>query len=276
MPKESVLKGGYGGRSLWDKFIVISLDVFLIQGGYLLFVNPPSWRKPEHYLWNKMTKDNQLIYLKSYSKKEGNHIFGCSTLIDYYLIEKNKKYKNSIIDGQDKKQYIIDLNNWNFLPSGCIDVIEKILGSNEVIYSRTIYGTDKKNILMINKGENKDNYKKNCIENGYIYPIIHNMTKEYGNGIVYSNINKGQIGIKKVVLSFGEYQYPYNDYEGKYGMSQICYGIKINNKEDGENICKAINSDKFKEILKYTKWSTFQTDWRMFKYFKPDFYKEFI
>jgi hypothetical protein len=207
--------------------------VFLIQGGYLLFVNPPSWRKPEHYLWNKMTKDNQLIYLKSYSKKEGNHIFGCSTLIDYYLIEKNKKYKNSIIDGQDKKQYIIDLNNWNFLPSGCIDVIEKILGSNEVIYSRTIYGTDKKNILMINKGENKDNYKNKCIENGYIYPIIHNMTKEYGNGIVYSNINKGQIGIKKVVLSFGEYQYPYNDYEGKYGMSQICYGIKINNKEEG-------------------------------------------
>lgn len=102
------------------------------------------------------------------------------------------------------------------------------------------------------------------------------MTKEYGNGFVFSNENKGHFGIKKVVLSFGEFQYPYNDYEGKYGMSQICYGLKIDNKEEGDNIVKAINSYKFKEILKYTKWSTFQTDWRMFKYFKNDFWKEFI
>ena len=92
----------------------------------------------------------------------------------------------------------------------------------------------------------------------------------------YCEINKGHFGVKKVVLSFGEFQYPFNDFEGKYGMSQICYGLEIDNKEEGDNICKAINSDKFKEILKYTKWSTFQTDWRMFKYFKKDFWKEFI
>ena len=102
------------------------------------------------------------------------------------------------------------------------------------------------------------------------------MTKEYGLGFVYSNENKGQFAKKKVVLSFGEFQYPYNDYEGKYGMSQICYGLEIENKEEGDNICKAINSDKFKQILKYSKWSTFQTDWRMFKYFKKDFWKEFL
>jgi hypothetical protein len=59
-------------------------------------------------------------------------------------------------------------------------------------------------------------------------------------------------------------------------MSQICYGLEIKSKEEGDNICKAINSDSFKDILKYTKWSTFQTDWRMFKYFKKDFWKEFI
>ena len=45
--------------------------------------------------------------------------------------------------------------------------------------------------------------------------------------------------------------------------------------EEGEKIVNAINCDKFKDILKYTKWSTFQTDWRMFKLFKKDFWKEF-
>jgi hypothetical protein len=38
---------------------------------------------------------------------------------------------------------------------------------------------------------------------------------------------------------------------------------------------EAINSEKFKEILKYTKWSTFQTDWRMLINFRKDFWLEF-
>jgi len=275
--KESKLKGGYGGRSLWDKFVDVSIDVWLIPNGYLLYVHPPSWRKPEHRLWKKMTKQSKIIYLKCHSKKEGNEIFKCSTLFDYYLLQKtNDDSIISKIYGQDKKLYHLNLSEWEFLPSGCIDIISRILGNNEVIYSRSLYGTDKKNVLHMKNKEPKEEYYKRCKEQKYEYPIIHNMTKEYGLGFVYSNENKGHFGVKKVVLSFGEFQYPYNDYDGKYGMSQICYGLEIQSKEEGDNICKAINSDDFKDILKYTKWSTFQTDWRMFKYFKKDFWKEFI
>jgi len=107
-------------------------------------------------------------------------------------------------------------------------------------------------------------------------PVVHNMTKKDGLGFVYSSEDKGHFGVSKVILSFGQFQYPYNDFKGEYGMSQICYGLKINSKEEGDKIVEAINSAKFKEILKYTKWSTFQTDWRMFKEFKKDFWKEFI
>ena len=274
--KNDTLKGGYGGRSKWDKFVDFSIDECLIENGYLLYVHPPPWRKPEHRLWNKMTKENKIIYLKCYSKKEGNEIFKCNTLIDYYLLQKTKNITISKIFGQDKKIYNINLENWDFLPSVCIDIIRKILGSNEVIYSSSIYDTRRKWILQMKKNESKEDYYKRCKEQKYELPIIHNMTKEYGLGFVYSNENKGQFAKKKVVLSFGEFQYPYNDYEGKYGMSQICYGLEIENKEEGDNICKAINSDKFKQILKYSKWSSFQTDWRMFKYFKKDFWKEFL
>lgn len=97
-----------------------------------------------------------------------------------------------------------------------------------------------------------------------------------GLGYVYSNEDKWHYGISKVILSFGRHQYPYNDCEWKYGMSQICYGLKINSKEEWEKIVEAINTDKFKNILKYTKWSTFQTEWRMFKYFKKDFLFEYV
>lgn len=260
--KETSLKGGYGGRSLWDLFVVKSLDELLNDNGFLMFIHPPSWRKPEHYLWDILSK-KQILYLKCYSKKEGNQIFKCSTLVDYYVIENKNKYKNTIITGQDKKDYIVDLDKWNFLPSAMFDDIEKILGKNEVIYSSSIYDTRRP---YISKNKSKE----------HNLSIIHNMTKKDGLGFVYSKEDKGQFGISKVILSFGEFQYPYNDWDGKYGMSQICYGLKINSKEEGDKIVEAINTEKFKNILKYTKWSTFQTDWRMFKYFKKDFYKYFI
>ena len=59
-------------------------------------------------------------------------------------------------------------------------------------------------------------------------------------------------------------------------MSQLTFAIPIHNKKHGDLIVKAINTPEFKEIIKATKWAAFQTDWRMFKYFKPDFYKLFL
>jgi hypothetical protein len=254
-------KGGYGGRSLWDKFVNISLDKWINMYKFLLYVHPPSWRKPEHYLWNIM-KSKQISYIKMLSEREGTKLFNCNISVDFYLLSNEPNVNNTVIYGQDKVSYCIDLKNWNFLPSGTINLIEKVLGNQEVIYSRSLYGSDKK---WISKTADKE----------YKYPVVHTMTQK-GNSFIWSKENKGHIGIKKVILNFGRHQYPYNDYDGKYGMSQISYGLEIDNKEDGDNICKAINSSKFKEIIKYTKWSTFQTDWRMFKYFKKDFWREFI
>ena len=79
----------------------------------------------------------------------------------------------------------------------------------------------------------------------------------------------------KVLLNFNERQYPHNDYKGTYGMSQLTFGIPIKSKDHGEKIIKAIESEKFQEIFEATKWSSFQTDYRMFSYFSPDFYKKF-
>jgi hypothetical protein len=259
--KDGTLKGGYGGRSLWDLFVVKSFDCWLKTNGFLVFIHPPSWRKPEHYLWEILGK-KQILYLKTYSKKDGNKIFGCSTLVDYYVLKNENISRNTIIDAQDGKTYNVNLNDWNFLPSGCIDDIKNILGNNNVLYSSSIYDTRRPYI-------NKTKTEK------YNLPVVHNMTKKEGLGFVYSSENKGHFGIPKVILSFGEFQYPYNDWKGEYGMSQICYGLKIHNKEEGDMIVSAINSNKFKDILKYTKWSTFQTDWRMFNYFTPEFWKKF-
>ena len=77
-------------------------------------------------------------------------------------------------------------------------------------------------------------------------------------------------------MTWAEVQRPYNDYKGEYGTTQIAFGIKISSKNEGDLIVAAINTPKFQEIIKYTKWGTFQTEWRFFKYLKKDFWKYFV
>jgi hypothetical protein len=154
-----------------------------------------------------------------------------------------------------------------FLPNYAFENIRNILTDKseglKVIFSSSIYEHRKKYI----KKEKTEEYK---------YPIAHTNTQK-GIGFLYTNDpSKGHFGVSKVLLNVNEQQYPVNDFEGKYGMSQLTFGIPISSKKEGDDIVTAINSDKFKEIIKATKWGAFQTDYRMFNYFKPDFYKEFL
>ena len=104
------------------------------------------------------------------------------------------------------------------------------------------------------------------------HPIVHNITKR-GLGLKYAQEKKKHFNVPKVLLNFNEKQYPINDFEGKYGMSQLTFGIPIKSKKQGDEIILAIESPNFQEILEATKWSSFQTDYRMFQYFDPYFYK---
>lgn len=261
-------KGGYGGKALWEKFVSFIIDKLLKKDGYLVFIHPSNWRKPEHELWNAM-KSKNILHLDIHSKKEGSKTFQASIRYDWYILQNTPNRGKTVIKDESGKTTTTDLRKLKFLPNYMIDEIADITIDDDeeginVIYSRTLYGTDKKNIKM---KEQDDEYK---------YPCIHNMTQN-GLGYVYSNVNnKGHFGFPKVILSFNEKQYPFNDHKGEYGMTQIVYGIPINNKKEGDYIVEAINSDTFREIIKATKWNTFYTEWRMFKYFKRDFYKKFI
>jgi adenine-specific DNA-methyltransferase len=264
MEQEGKRKGGYGGRTLWDKFIIKSLDI-LLDKGFLCFITPSGWRKPEHELFDIMTQNNQLVYLHIIGKREGQQLFNVTQRFDLYIIEKKPKYKNTIIIDELGNQVNLNLSEWLFLPNYEYNNIKKIMTDEnngiDVIYSSSIYDTRK---LKNNKTEE------------FKYPVVHSINQD---GMVFwytDDKTKGHFGKPKVLLNFNEQQYPVNDYEGKYGMSQITFGIPINSKKQGDDIIKAINTDEFKEIIKATKWAAFQTDWRMFKYLKPDFYKYFL
>lgn len=268
--KEGTQTGSRAKNSLWDYFIYKSLEILNINK-YLIFINPSQWRGlgPEyHKLWNIMSK-KQLLYLHIYGKTSGHKFFNVGSRFDLYVLQnKDNNQPTEIID-ELEEQHFINLNEWDFFPNYNYKNIKGLLTTEEngidVIHSYSIYFTLKKYINKYKTGE-------------FRYPIIHSITK---NNIecVYTNDNtKGHFGIPKVILNFNEHQYSHpeqNDWEGKYGMSQISFGIPISSKKEGELILKAIDTPQFKEIIASTKWGAFQTDYRMFKFFKKDWYKYF-
>jgi hypothetical protein len=160
-----------------------------------------------------------------------------------------------IIDEKGVIHKNLDLSNWNFIPNYAYDIIRTFLKKDtekgiDIIFNSTYYDARK---LSVKK------------EMGYIHPIVHTLTKK-GMGLKYANKKNTTIFLPKVILNFNEKQYPVNDYEGIYGMSQLSFGIPIKSFIEGDRKINIINSYEFRELLSATKWSSFQTDYRMFKY----------
>lgn len=272
--KKDKYVGAVGKKTLWDKFIVKSLNL-LNNNGFLGFITPANWRRPEAELYNKMTKENHLHFLHIYSKSQGKEIFHVGTRFDVYIIQKRESStdyagdssRTTIIDEMGEIDHDFDMKKWPFLPNynykNLGKIIQQDINSQKNNCVNVIFDSSLYDARHLSKRKTPK----------FHYPVVHTITNN-GLGIRYAdNKSPHQFGVSKVLLNFNEQQYPYNDYNGQYGMSQLTFGIPINSKSEGDRIIDAINSPAFREIIRATKWGAFQTDYRMFKYFKRDFYE---
>lgn len=255
--------GSRGDTSLWDKFVTRSLDL-LNDGGYLAFIHPNSWRKPEdrNGFWKLLTQDNQMHKLIMSSGKKEQDWFGIGVRVDAYILEKNPRYKKTTVIDHENVTYQLDLSKYKWLPNFAIKEITQLLGTGTQVVYNTFYHTQKDHREYPNGTYNK--------------PVVHTINQT-GLGIKYfenlQDNDRTHFGIKKVLLNQNELQYPYNDYRGEYGMSQLTFGIVIKNRADGEELVGFLHSDLGRRIVAATKWNTYYTDYGMFKDFKKDFYK---
>jgi len=263
-----------GRSSLWDKFIIRSMDK-LKDDGYLCFITPSSWRKPAHKLYNDMTQKSQLVYLHIYGVKECKKIFNVNSRVDLYILHKKQKYKDTIVVDEKDIMSKLNLSNWHFIPNFGLDVFSPIMTTKDngikIIFSKLHFQVNTKSQQngVVSKVKTPD----------HNFPIRHSHTRKNGEIIFWCNAddikNKKLLGVPKVILIRGNYTYPLNDFEGKYALSNYSFGIPISTKEEGDAIVKAVNSDKFDILLKATKWSMGFTHHNMFKYIVEDFYKYF-
>ena len=124
-PYQPPTNGQFGGSSLWPLFVEKAVSV-LKNKGFLLYVHPAIWRKPEH-----KTKDllfsRQIHYLEIHNIKQGIKTFKCGTRYDWYLLENTIPYKKSTVVFEDKTKYDISISKkLAFIPNFGWNVLRKI------------------------------------------------------------------------------------------------------------------------------------------------------
>jgi hypothetical protein len=184
-----------GGDSLWPKFVIRSLEL-LVNNGFLVYVHPSGWRKPESSnsktqgLFKIMAHDNHIKYLEIHDSNDGLKTFGAGTRYDWYVLQKHKTNNKTEILDQNRKTHNINLLEWNFLPNYDLRIIKPLLSAKEedfVIFSRNQYGTDKSWT-----NENKTN--------NYKYPLIHSTPQ---SGVRYYYTSTKTPNVKNFIPMFG-------------------------------------------------------------------------
>ena len=264
------------GNTIWQDFTKKSLNQFLTPHGYLVFVHPPGWRKPNttrgkfYGLYDLMTYHHQMHFLSIHGIKDGQQTFHCGTRYDWYMIEKTPKYTTTLVNDEKGNELIVNMNYFKWLPNYNIDTIKNILATHHdedrcpIIYDRTAYGADKKDRISKTKS---DVFK---------YPCIHS-TPKCGTRYMYSKCNdKGHFGVPKIIFGESGIHNPIIDIDGLYGMTHGAMGIEIDSEIHGQHLSNALTSPAFMDVVKSCNFSSFRIDWNIFKDMKKDFWKEFI
>jgi hypothetical protein len=262
-------KGTSGrGSNLWSIFVKLGLSITK-DDGHVAFIHPPKWRKPMDHLF-PVLKNLNINYLETHSKKDGLRTFGASTPYDWYILQNKTSQGKTSWKDADGVMQTIDLRKLDFLPSCCWEQINKLLAKDgeskcKILFSRSEYGSEKSHMRL-----NQDStYKYPCIASTGVKGDIKKM---------YSSKKSIFFGVPKVI--FGESDVIKNviiDIDGEYAMTNTAMALEITCLEDGQQIKRALESDAFNTMLvRALRWSQFRIDWRMFQFFRKDFWKEFL
>jgi hypothetical protein len=257
--------------TLWDKFI-ITLLTLLKTSGYLVFIHPAGWRniagKFKNIQKEILTRDLQ--YLEIHNEKDGMKTFSSETRYDWYVLKNEKiDITNTIIKFQDGTTNTINVNGLEFIPNGEYDKIMSMIATNgeesvEVMYSRSLYGTDKKHMSR----KKTDEYK---------YPCVYTVNSKSEITYYYSSKQHGHYEVPKFIWSNGRISSigSYVDMNGDYGLTQFAYAI-VDKPENLQKIKEVFDSKEFRNLMELCAVGQLTVNYKVISTFKKDFWKEFL
>jgi len=257
-------------ETLWDKFIVKSFTL-LKSSGYLVYVHPSGWRNIEGKFKNiqKEILTRNLQYLEIHNEKDGMKTFSSETRYDWYVL-KNEKVDttNTIIKFQDGTVNTINVNGLEFIPNGEYEKIMSMIAKNgeesvDVIYSRSLYGTDKKHMSRTKTEECK-------------YPCVYTVNSKSEITYYYSSKQHGHYEVPKFIWSNGRISSigSYVDINGDYGLTQFAYAI-VDKPENLQKIKEVFDTKEFRNLMELCAVGQLTVNYKVISIFKKDFWKTF-
>lgn len=215
-PTNTKSKKKEDGTIIWPDFIRRSLSI-LSENGYLLFLTPNIWMKPDKYDIYHILNLYKIESIHTQSNTETNRIFKgqAQTPTCYFLLKKTAS--NQVIKLYDKSIYrYVDF----YLKTPTIpipvfgqSVICKLQKFVETFGCIKVYKTNTptKRAIISDFPLNPPNYKniKTCILDNLNPQLVFN----------YSDIPLSHYGESKIVLAHKMYGFPYYDKLGEYGIS---------------------------------------------------------
>lgn len=262
-PKTEAYTGSAGNRTLWDLFVHRALELVKPTTGVLGFITPSNWRRPGHPLWSLLR--HRILYLHIYDKTAGRTHFKVQTRFDLYVLQPEAAKPDAAIpevvdERGEHHRGTLYPRDWPFFPNFMYSTLLPYVVNDpdtgiDVLHDSSTYDARK-----LTRRPTA----------AHPYPIVHTLTMK-GIGLRYAAVAPEKQ--PKVILNVNEKQYPVNDWRGKYGMSQLSFGIPISTRREGERWLAFMHSPVFQDLLRATKWGSFQTDHRMFSYFRRDLWR---
>ena len=263
---EGISKGG--GNNLYTKFIYYA-DNIILQGGYLLFINPPTYFGPGRSV-NKTGMHVRADVLDKYcyhhiNLEECARHFTVGSKFIYYLIQKSQQinsrveivcmYKGNLYKTQMDQIQLINRPYLPYLLTGpCMAIMAKIRDNPArklPIFNSVVFDKRRPHVLNRTKKETDFEYRDRALQEGYPHPI-----QATGVQVVYSS-KKCQWGdTKKVLMSESGYLRPFYD-NGVLGVGGHCFACLVNSSEEGDQVIKLLKSPLYRFYVETNKWSGF-------------------
>lgn len=263
-PQDSNTNYNARGNSLWDNFVKLVFDSLLKENGYLCYVHPSRWRRPEDKLY-PIISSKQLEYLEIHNWDDGVKLFGAQIHYDWYVL-KNTKYKNkTIIKDEKGNKNLIDIRNWPFIPNYNFNKIKKILAKKN---------DEKCKIIRDSSYHTQRDWVKKEKNKKYQYPLVYSIDASEIPKLYYSSKINGHFKIPKIIFASGRINNNVFilDEDGKYGMTEFAKGI-VDNPQNLKKLYKYMKTDEFIDLMYATTTSFKEFDYKVLKLFKKNFYE---
>lgn len=254
----------------WTLFVNKDFQL-LKKDGFLVNVHPSLWRQVGDKK-AEVLREKQILFLSINDENAGKKMFGMETRFDWYVAQNCEITKKTEIKDQKGCLLTISLKGRPFIPNCDFDSVFSLIATKdekkvELSYSASFYHTQKPWMHEeVPEGHN-----------GEIIKCVYSIAKGGELKFRYSTENKGMLGVPNVIIPPGRISSVtcVSDPEGRYGKTQFCHGL-ICSRDEILKLENALNSQRFREIMKACSVSKLEYNRKVISLFRNDFWKEFV